>query len=203
MIKDPSYYRDILNRILTEDDEDDIPYPPSREELTKNKWRRVFLSKKYNKAFWHDFLYTGNQGIDRWRIPLSPFHSRFEIIFTVKNKELEVDHEMSVRLMLPSDSAYKDDILAGDLDALWTWRRASEQLIKSKLPREVAKLYGIKATFYVKEWITEDEVSVTSEEFTTFIENELSGIEQFLTEKNIDDILDVVEAALKGWKDDK
>ena len=40
MINDPAYYRDLLNRILTEEEDDDIPHPPSRQEIKLQQFKR-------------------------------------------------------------------------------------------------------------------------------------------------------------------
>jgi hypothetical protein len=39
-MNDPGYYRDLLVKILNEDSDDDVPAPPSRKELAKNKLMR-------------------------------------------------------------------------------------------------------------------------------------------------------------------
>jgi hypothetical protein len=50
MIKDPGYYRDLLNQILQE--EEDIPDPPTRKELYLNKFYRSMREKKLYKFLW-------------------------------------------------------------------------------------------------------------------------------------------------------
>jgi hypothetical protein len=45
MIQNPAYYRDLLNQILHEDDDDDIPNPPSRSEIKSQQFLRRVASK--------------------------------------------------------------------------------------------------------------------------------------------------------------
>jgi hypothetical protein len=47
MIQNPAYYRDLLNQILHEDDDDDIPNPPSRSEIKRQQFLRNHKSVKF------------------------------------------------------------------------------------------------------------------------------------------------------------
>jgi hypothetical protein len=51
MIQDPAYYRDLLYQILQES-EDDIPAPPTRKELIKNKFYRDVSFSSIHRELW-------------------------------------------------------------------------------------------------------------------------------------------------------
>jgi hypothetical protein len=50
MIKDPAYYRDLLLALLNEDEDDDIPNPPSRTDIKMMQKQRDWMSRYPTEA---------------------------------------------------------------------------------------------------------------------------------------------------------
>jgi hypothetical protein len=82
MIQNPAYYRDLLNQILHEDDDDDIPNPPSRSEI---KWQQFLRNHKSVKFTCEldddDVVFTA----DNIAYPLSDGHTVMSLFARTNN----------------------------------------------------------------------------------------------------------------------
>jgi hypothetical protein len=204
MIDDSAYYRNILNTLnkIVNESDDDIPNPPSRVELQRNKILRFIQSHVKNYNFWHDFIWT-TPTIGQYRLPLHSIGPILIVWFSVNNNEILVDEAMEIDVGYPVNPRDRQDIENGNLIAINKLRRRMTLRLETQLPKLVHEKYGAQSQFQLGEWLDDTNMEVYSKDFANWVKNELNGIQPFCTEENFDTFIVELERKLIGSQYDR
>jgi len=194
-MEQPAYYRDLIDRILTETD-DDIPVPPSRDSLVMDKFKRSLNRPGLNFKVWQDFLGAQRQFGSTYLMPMQPFDYNLNVLFSVENNSLTVLPDMEITFEYPRLPGFGDNF---DSARVTAWHVSIEDKIDQQLSQQVYEIYGIKISdFSATMWAGNAELIVTSRDFVDWVESQLQGIERVLTKDNLAAVKAVVSQQLTG-----
>jgi hypothetical protein len=191
---DPAYYRDLIEKLLCEDD--DIPNPPSRKDIKKNQFLRWLHgadtghSLSFNTNFWRDFLDTdiAGSGYDSGYVLNLPLRDNvLKVWFDKVSNGIVVSHDMLLKVSKPSDPVELARIeWDGDVDALDEWQDRVGKEIKMWMPAEIQEKYGVASKLDLYHWDDENYYTfiIRNYSLANWIKEQLEPAESFLQDKD-------------------
>jgi hypothetical protein len=162
-----AYYRDIINRILTENDDDDIPMPPSRKDLKKQQFLRKVERSEVDRKIWMALIrgyYDKNFGM--LVLPLGKV--MLKIDFKIADNKLTVRDSYNI--------AVDSYTLAPAITDENEWNRWLETELMAYLNQKIKKEFTIDANCVLIGNNRRGDITVSCPEFTQYMQKELEEL---------------------------
>jgi hypothetical protein len=164
IVQQPSYYRDLIRNILQEED-DDVPAPPTRKQLLKNKFHRSMREKKRYSDLWIG----------------SPHYSQhaIEIMFHLGYNPVEAHSVIENPTIIKFDNTITVGLTYDDYDSLYpskNGRSRAAQRIAENIKAACLEDYGIDDQFEPIKWESKDWIVFTCPKFTDFLTDQFQPL---------------------------